>query len=241
MPMCAGPPGAGPEAQLEGDRAQSVPTTPSTSCGAMPASASAPSAPSEGDGGRIVARAGHGLHRVVDADDGDAGEGMARSRRILSHHRARWPSDRIRAPGEDERGARLVADAPRLACATAGRVSVRTPRGSGGWEDRGPVVGEWQACSVPPSGIEIAASCFVLALPARGRCARRAAARGARCGIAWSPCPKVVGLPVRNAAGPPGLPHPSRGRSRWRSWNIPSRRARASSCSTRADRARAAS
>ena len=115
-----GAPGAGPEAQFEGDagavRADDTVDVVRGDAGVGQRTQRT----EERNGGRVVLGQDASLHRVVDADDGDAGEGMARHGAYsrITTRRPRTVCVGPAAPFSDA--------APGLACATAGRVPVRT-------------------------------------------------------------------------------------------------------------------
>ena len=214
----ARPPGARPEAQLEGDlravRADDTVDLVAVRCRRRPA----PRAPHQGDGRRVVVRQGAGLHRVVDAGDGHTGKRMGRlavtdgSRSALSctapDSRTEW-SGRGRDPRDGG-----------LACAGTGRdgCTVRAGgRGVGKIVDL--CIGVRQARH-RRSGVCIdrALTALVLALPLASGAAPlpvpRPRPRGRRHRLVT--LPERVGLP---RAGPFGsrwtIPIPPVDRSTW--------------------------
>ena len=85
----AGPPGAGSEAQLEGDLRAVGPHHSVDLVGLHAGIGQRPERTEQGDGRRIVVRQSPGLHRVGDAGDGDVTEGVGRHG-AYSRTRTRW-------------------------------------------------------------------------------------------------------------------------------------------------------
>ena len=76
MPSEVGRLAQGPRPSSRAICAQSVPTTPSTSCGRDAGVGECPKRPDQRDRGRVVIRQGARLHRVVDAGDGHVTKGV---------------------------------------------------------------------------------------------------------------------------------------------------------------------
>ncbi len=134
-----GSPGAGPEAQLEGDtgavRAHDTVDFVRGDAGVGQCA----QRPEERDGGRVVLGQDPACTVLWTPTMATPAKGWRRHGAYSRIHHAA-AADRFRARrGPDGRPPRLTL--PRLACAAAESGSGSDGRGSGGWEERGPLVG----------------------------------------------------------------------------------------------------
>ena len=187
--------------------AQSVPTTPSTSRGEMPASANAPIAPMramdvESCSGRARACTVLWTPAMATPPNG-CGEGRVDGL-LNSEAAATWCTAHTLAWRAD------LPERTGVACAAAGKARVGPVRKVRlrGLGDRGPRGGEQQAPSASGSASAVGAprrhGAGPLARVRRLRGRRGATGRTHR----LAALPKGVGLPLRHAEGPPGLRGP---------------------------------